>query len=72
MAEYVRDMASIFDGIRLDNLHNTPLHVAKYMLCEARSANSNLYVFGELFCDSKESEIRYCEEIGINALIREL
>jgi glycogen debranching enzyme len=32
MAQYVRDMASVFDGIRIDNAHNTPLHVAKYMI----------------------------------------
>ena len=65
-------MSSTFDGLRLDNLHNTPLHVAKYMLQKARSANPNLYIMGELFCNSKESECKYVQELGINALIREI
>lgn len=72
MGKYVSDMAGIFDGVRLDNLHNTPLHVAKFMLANARSANPNLYVIGEFYADSKESECRYVQELGINALIREL
>jgi glycogen debranching enzyme len=56
MSQYVRNMAKIFDGIRLDNAHNTPIHIAKYMLTEARSANPNIYIMAELFCDSKRSE----------------
>jgi len=32
MATYIKSMASIFDGIRLDNAHNTPLHVARYLI----------------------------------------
>ena len=59
MASYVRTVAKMFDGVRLDNCHNTPLHVAKYMLQQARSVNPNLYVTGELFCDSKQSECEY-------------
>lgn len=27
MGTYVEDMASVFDGFRLDNTHSTPLHV---------------------------------------------
>ena len=27
MSKYVTDMASIFDGFRLDNAHSTPIHV---------------------------------------------
>lgn len=72
MAKYVHDMAQIFDGVRLDNAHNTPIHVAKYMLAKARSANPNLYVMAELFCDSKDSEYSYSQELGINQLMREL
>ena len=72
MAEYVKSMASIFDGIRLDNAHNTPLHVAKHMITQARNANPHLYVMAELFCDSKESEIRYVQALGLNHVMREL
>lgn len=59
MSKYVRDSAALFDGVRLDNAHNTPLHVAKYMIQQARFENPNLYVIAELFADSKESESRY-------------
>ncbi len=72
MGQYVRDMAAIFDGVRLDNCHNTPINVAKYMIAQARSANPNLYILAELFCDSKESETKYVQEVGINSLVRDL
>lgn len=72
MSTYVRDMASVFDGFRLDNAHNTQLHVAKYLINQARNANPNLYVIAELFCDSKDSEIRYVQDLGLNHLMREL
>jgi len=72
MAEYVKSMASIFDGIRLDNAHNTPIQVAKSMIIQARNVNPNLYVMAELFCDSKKSEIKYVQTLGLNHVMREL
>lgn len=32
MTEYVKKMAGIFDGFRMDNLHGTQLHVARQMI----------------------------------------
>ena len=37
MSSYVTQMASVFDGFRLDNAHSTPIHVAQYLLNVARS-----------------------------------
>merc|ERR1719464_2672678 len=44
MGKYVTQMASVFDGVRLDNAHSTPIHVCEYFLNLARSVNPNLFV----------------------------
>ena len=54
MEKYVRSMASIFKGIRLDNAHGTPLHVSKHMLTAARRVNPDVLIVAELFTGSGE------------------
>ena len=72
MSQYVCEISKIFDGIRLDNCHSTPKHVAKYMLQALRTANPNSYVLAEFFTNSRESEAEATRELGINGLIREM
>ena len=71
MTEYVTSMAENFDGFRMDNLHGTQRHVAKYMIQQARKANPNLIVFAELFTDTEEEKARFVREIGINSTLKE-
>ena len=64
-------MATIFQGIRIDNCHSTSLHVLEYFTEYARSINPNLFVFAELFTSNNVTDAVYTRQIGLNALIRE-
>jgi len=72
MSKYVSQMASTFDGFRLDNAHSTPLHVCQYLLQVARCHNKNLFVMAELFTPSAEFDALFVRKLNINGMIREL
>eukprot|EP00922_Rhytidocystis_sp_ex-Travisia-forbesii_P065763 GHVS01097677.1.p1 GENE.GHVS01097677.1~~GHVS01097677.1.p1 ORF type:complete len:1823 (-),score=304.21 GHVS01097677.1:256-5724(-) len=71
MTKYCRQTAKIFHGVRLDNCHSTPIHVAKHMLRECRKLRPNLWVYAELFTGEQKVDQHFERELGLNALIRE-
>ncbi|KAF1360210.1 glycogen debranching enzyme [Lizonia empirigonia] len=71
MAKYTRLMAKYFQGFRIDNCHSTPIHLAEYMLDQARQVNPNVFVVAELFSGSEEMDFKFVMRLGIACLIRE-
>lgn len=71
MESYCRCMARLFKGVRLDNCHSTPLHVAKKLLAAAREERPDLWVYAELFTGSEDIDYLFESHLGLSALIRE-
>ncbi|PHJ25580.1 amylo-alpha [Cystoisospora suis] len=71
MTEYCRLAAKAFHGVRLDNCHSTPIHVAQHMLRECRRIRPDFWIFAELFTGSQALDLHFERCLGINALVRE-
>ena len=71
MAQYTRLMAKYFSAFRIDNCHSTPIHVAEFMLDQAREIRPNLAIFAELFSGNRATDFAFVQRLGLSALIRE-
>ena len=72
MNEYTVKMASIFDGFRLDNFHNTNILTAKYFINNAIETNESLLLLCELFTNSPVTDASFCLRVGVHRLVREI
>lgn len=71
MSKYTALLVNIFDGLRLDNCHSTPVYAANYLLDVARDINPNLFVFAELFTGSEQRDLYFIDQLALDCLLRE-
>lgn len=71
MEKYIGQMASIFQGLKIDNCSSIPIKVLKYYTQYARSINTNILIISSVFTSNKKTEAIIAKRIGLNAIIRE-
>jgi len=72
MREYAEGLADMFDGVRLDNCHGTPLFVSQALLRCMRQRRPALCVVAELFTGDAALDAMFVSRLGITALVREM
>jgi glycogen debranching enzyme len=55
----------------VDNCHNTPRHVAEFMLDAARNVRPDILLLGEFFSGSREADLDFANALGLHLLLRE-
>ena len=72
MQTYLQVSAFLFDGIRLDNCHNTPISLLEDLIPHARTVRPSLLLLAELFTSNQHTDVEYVRRIGIDMILREV
>jgi hypothetical protein len=69
---YTLQMASVFDGFRIRNYHQSKTETAKHFINNAMQVNQSLILISNFHSGFDNLDLKFCLNVGVHRFVREL